>query len=201
MKRIIVGVALLMVLGMSGCGAKKEVENEVKTHSNIEQSNVCGVVREIATDAMKIQLCGNIFEGISGACYITVNDIYDDINVGSDVLVYYSGQIKYKVKDKDIEVYDINVIDVKKYENDGVFKAHVFLDMVVDENGEEYPADDPRGGTNYYIEPLENEYECNFEATYIRGDVSSIEQSVMDSQKEVTVTYDLDTMEVISIIQ
>ncbi len=201
MKRKILTLCMLMALAISTVGCSSKNTNSNPTDDELaDAKTICGVVREVDEDSLRIQLCGSSFRGRKGYGYITVENKYDPFNIGDSVILYYTGEIKFEKIDEYFEMYNVEVCNVDKYVNDGVFQANISLYMVVDENGEEYPAGDPRGGVNYFIRATEDEPEWEFDATYIDGE-DNIERDIQDIWGEFTITYDIETMEVISIIQ
>ena len=184
------------LLVMCGCGKKDKSNEDIKLDDN--NSKVCGVVRSIDDEMISIQLCGNIFQGTKGSCYIEVENAYENIDKNDNVLVYYSNDMQFeKLSNGDYVAQNIEVINVERYDNDNEFKARIYISgNLVDENGEEYAADDPRAGCVYFVESLQDEAELNFEVSYKGEDMLNV-----DIQKEVSVVYDVDSMSVISITQ
>lgn len=184
------------ILVMCGCGKKDKGNEEVNV--NDKSQKVCGIVRSIDDEIVRIQLCGNIFQGTKGMCYIEVKNTYETIEENDNVLMYYSSDMKFeKLANGDYVAKNIEVTNIERYDNDCEFKARIYVSgNLVDENGEEYSADDPRGGCVYFVEALQDEAELNFEVLYTGKDVLNV-----DIQKEVSVVYDVDSMSVISITQ
>ncbi len=205
MKRKILTLCMLMALAISTvCCSSKTIENNPTDEELAAAKTICGVVREVEEDSLRIQLCGNQFQGTKGEGYIDVTGDYSSMEKGDSVLVYYTGHLKYEDKDGYTEVGSVEIIYVDHYDNDGEFEATMGIVDFCDENGEPYPVGDPRDGVWYSITPQDNEPEAQFAVSYIFADEDRIEVNLSDSwdvSVPITVKYNTDTMEVISITQ
>lgn len=204
--KIIVILILALAINMFGCGSKISTDNKPSEEDLAKTSTVIGIVREITKDEISVQLCGNIFDGVVGKCYVDVVNEYSLLEVGDSVLLYYTGRLEFEEKETHIDARNIDVKYMEAYENDGQFTAHIKVSgNFVDENGEVYPSDDPRGGCALFIESLENEPEWNFRVNIYNKETEKIkilfEDESVSITENVTVTYDTETMEIISIIQ
>ena len=206
-KRILaIGLLFLIVINVIGCGSNKVNKDKPSGEELAKTSTVIGIVREITKDEISVQLCGNIFDGAVGKCYVDVVNEYSLLEVGDSVLLYYTGRPEFEEKETHIDARNIDVKYMEAYENDGRFTAHIKVSgNFVDENGEVYPSDDPRAGCALFIESLENEPEWNFRVNIYNKETEKIKISFEDESvsitKNVTVTYDTDTMEILSITQ
>lgn len=192
---------------MFGCGNAKNIKPRPSDEELAKASTVCGVVREVNGDTIKVQLCGNIFEGVIGYCYIDVENEYD-ITEGNSVLLYYTGTIDFEEKDTYIEANNIEVCYMESYDNDGQFVAHKSIpDGLIPEGTVQVKS-------TTVLTPLDDEPEQQFYAilsinNYIDGSLdpdnpggrTDVVYEVEDAWEDVIVTYDTDTMEVISITQ
>ena len=208
MKKYILTIGLLffIVINVIGCGSNKVNKDKPSEEELAKTSTVIGIVREITKDEISVQLCGNIFDGVVGKCYVEVVNEYSLLEVGDSVLLYYTGKPEFEEKETHIDARNMDVKYMEAYENDGRFTAHIKVSgNFVDENGEVYPSDDPRAGCALFIESLENEPEWNFRVNIYNKETEKIKISFEDESvsitENVTVTYDTETMEVISIIQ
>lgn len=202
MKKIvkIICLVLLMTFNISGCGNSMAANNKYTEEELNAMSKVCGVVREIIDNELTIQICGSQFGGVAGKGYIYASNDYETFNINDSVIVYYVGEMKFDDGDEGFSVKNIEVCEIDKYDNDGVCKSYISVDNLADENGEEYCLDDPNHGVCYVLTPLDNEPEWQFAVVY-RPAIDTIAVEVEDIWQEVTVKYDIETMEVISIIQ
>jgi len=209
MKRIFLIMCLLSVIivSISGCGSEKNIKSRPSDEELTNASTVCGVVREVNEDTIKVQLCGNIFEGIMGHCYIDVKNEYD-MTEGDSVLLYYTGKIDFEEKDTCIEANDIDECYMESYDNDGKFVAKKSIP------GGLIPDGTVQVKSISVLTPLDDEPEQQFYAVlsinnYVNGQLdpdnpggwTDIVYEVEDEWGDVIVTYDIDTMEVISITQ
>ena len=208
MKKRILVIALLflIVINVIGCAGNKSTKYKPSEEELARAEIVCGVVRSVDKENIRIQLCGNIFDGVVGKCYVDVVNEYSLLEVGDSVLLYYTGKPEFEEKVTHIDARNMDVKYMEAYENDGRFTAHIKVSgNFVDENGEVYPSDDPRAGCALFIESLENEPEWNFRVNIYNKETEKIKISFEDESvsitENVTVTYDTETMEVISIIQ
>lgn len=206
---LIVGLLLVMVASVFGC---ESVENSKQRPSDEElekASTVCGIVREVSEETLKVQLCGNYILCDRGDFYIDIANEYEAMKEGDSVLLYYTGEIKSKEADGYKEVYNIEVCYMENYENDGQFVAHFgHTGGLVPDKGA------VKVESTTVLTPLDDEPEENFYAVlsvayYIDGREdpdnpggwTDVILDVEDFSEDVIVTYDLDTMEVISITQ
>lgn len=210
MKKRVTVICLIMVIVISvfGCGS---VENSKQRPSDTElkkASTVCGMVRSVSEDMLRVQLCGNFILSEQGDCYIDIANEYQTIKEGDSVLVYYTGEMKCKEVAGDREVYNIEVCYMEMYENDGQFAARMSITsgMLADEDTELI--------SSTVLTPVEGEPEQQFYTVLGVIKLADSEESsdafvektdvivdVKDESGEVIVTYDIDTMEVISITQ
>ena len=202
MKRLvgIICLVLLMAFNISGCGNSMTANNKYTEEELNAMSKVCGIVREITGNQLTIQICGSNFGGVAGKGYIYASNAYESFNINDSVLVYYTGDMKFDDSDEGFIAKNIEVCEVDRCDNEGEFKSSISVYNLVDENGEEYRLDDPNQGVCYVLTPLDNETEWQFAVVY-RPAIDTIEVEVEDIWQEVTVRYDVETMEVISIIQ
>ena len=204
--KIIIILILAVAINMFGCGSKTSADNRPSDEELEKFSKVCGVVKDISKDIIKIQLCGSSFEIYDGKCFLEINNSYNSIKTDDDVLIYYSGDMKYEEKDSYIEASNVDVRYMEKYDNDGKFTANIMVSVTfTDENGIVYPKEDPRSGHCLFIRPLEEEPELNFSVMMYTNKDNNIEiickdESISVSEK-VTVTYDTKTMEILSITE
>lgn len=204
-KLSIICLLLALVITMSGCGNAKNIKPRPSDEELAKASTVCGVVREVNGDTIKVQLCGNKFEGVTGYCYIDVENEYD-IAEGNSVLLYYTGKIEFKEKDTYIEANNIEVCYMEPYENDGMFSANLLVSgMVTEETDYENSLGESQSVSFIHIKSLEDEPEWDFSVKFINNGeneiVIDLDTEWLSITDEVTVTYDTDTMEVISITQ
>ena len=186
-------IALAMSV-LSGCARPVKSSEEAV---GIDGKEICGVVESVTDSEATIRLATSIVAGTEGAYYIKVKSS-EDLAVKEDVIVSYEGEMDFTaVSEGKYEAEDVDVIDVKPYVNDYTFEALVSIaGNFVDENGNEYPADDPRSGCLYYVSSAENAPEGDFGMKRY-GE----ERLRIDISKPVTVTYDPDTMEILTVTQ
>lgn len=194
-KTIYVFAMFLCLIGMFGCG--KNANSEVNK-VNDSNKKVCGIVRNIDDNIINIQLCGNIFKGVNGKCYLEVNNEYKNIKQNDSVLIHYGKELEFeKIEDGKYKIKNIIVTDIEKYNNDFKFRAEIFIACnLVDENGEEYQVDDFRNGCIYFLKAADDEPELNFEVVY-----TGKEKLDVDIHKEVVVVYNIDDMSIVSVTQ
>ncbi len=194
---------MLLALAISTVGcSNKNIKERPSDEELAKATTLCGVVREVSDDTLRIQLCGNSFWSNKGATYINVTDDYKTFAENDSVLLYYTGNMRSEEKDEYVEVYNIEVSYIEPYENDGKFTANMTLD------GGCVPEGATQINNTRYLVPVEGEPEGDFQVVLdvtdlITNQVTEMDivYDVEDIWAEVTVTYDIDTMEVISIIQ
>ena len=193
--KIIICASVMLALGvLSGCARLiKSSEEDV----DMNRKEICGVVESVTDSEATIRLATNIVAGTEGAYYIKVKSS-EDLAVKEDVIVSYEGEMDFTaVSEGKYEAKGVDVTDVKSYINDYTFEAVISIaGNSVDENGDEYPADDPRSGCLYYVSSAENAPEGDFGMKRY-GE----ERLRIDISKPVTVTYDPDTMEILTVTQ
>ena len=202
-KRILViGLLFLIVINVIGCVGNKATKDKPSEEELARAQTVCGVVRSVDKENIRIQLCGNLFWSHVGDTYMEVDNEYDSFKENDSVRIYYTGDMRSEKKDEYVEVYNIEVCYIEPYENDGKFTANVSL------GGSEVSDGATRFENERILVPVEGEIEGNFRVVLGITDLTTnittktdIIYDVEDVDAEVTVTYDLDTMEVISITQ
>ena len=199
MRRLIFFLLFAMVINISGCGSAKNVKSKPSDEELSKSSTVCGIARDITDETIRVQLCGNRFEGKTGCCYMDVKNEYD-ITEGESVLIYYTGRVEYEEKDTYIEADNVDVCYMERYNNDGKFSANIHVNGLVPEG-----TDCDTSISYMYIKSLDDEPECDFIVKHVNGGENEI---IIDLNSEwlsisdvVTVAYDIETMEVISITQ
>ena len=210
MKKGVAVVCLMMTILAStfGCGKSNATKAKPSDEELAKASTVCGVVREITDEKIKVQLCGNYVIAEKGNCYIDILNEYGTMQEDDSVLLYYTGDLKTKTVEDYVEAYNIDVCYMETYDNDGQFVAHMSIPngMISDEDTELV--------SRTVLTPVDGEPEKQFQAVlgvtyFLNGQLdkdkpaerSDVIFDVEDEWGEVTVTYDIDTMEVISIIQ
>ena len=199
-KIIIYCTLLVLFLSLFGCDNKEKKRMDDETIQG--SSCVCGVVRNITNDIIRIQLCGNYVCCEYGECYLDIENQYSDIKEGDNVLLYYVGEMRVNKKESVVEANSIEVLYMEGYENDGKFIADMSL------GGSIYPEGITKTEAERILVPIKGEPEERFRVIIATTDLTSNETvwsdiiyEVEDWQKEVTVTYDIETMEILSITQ
>ena len=202
-KRILsIGLLFLIVINVIGCAGNKATKDKPSEEELARAEIVCGVVRSVDKENIRIQLCGNLFWDYVGAGYVNVENEYVTLKEGDCVLLYYTGTLKCEEKETYADLYDMEVCYVEKAENDGKFIADMSL------GGSIYPEGITKTEAERILVPIKGEPEENFRVVISTTDLTSNETvwsdiiyEVEDWQKEVTVTYDIETMEILSITQ
>ncbi len=204
-KVLLLFAAIASSLVMFGCGDKAAVKDKPSDEELAKTSKIYGVVREIDSSSIKIQLCANTFLNYTGPGYVVVDNEYGNLKKDDSVLIYYEGILMGEDKDTYAEFNDIQVCYVEKCENDGEFIATVAL------LGGMIPPDETVSSSSACLIPIDGYYDGQFYVNFwtknletgerTENDVELRLEDSWDVSVPVTVKYDTDTMEVISIIQ
>ena len=206
--KIIIILILAVAINMFGCGSKPSADNRPSDEEMANFSKVCGVVKDINEDVISIQLCGKLHSGTGGYVYLDVDNNYSNIGVDQNVLIYYEGEMRCEENDQQYRIYNLNVQYVEPYVNDGKFVATMAL------TGDLLTPGATIKNTVISVKPIQSEPELRFAriiCTYDLANEKAIKDEngntiyfdfeVEDISKEVTVTYDIETMEILSITQ